>query len=1593
MLAACVRVLFRSLSRFVPTGILLPSALVDGVRITVHGGFLVNPHRDSTVRHPNRDKITNSACLGIHRRITFCLSIAVWWLLSMPVEAAPIFKVGGDYHQTQQEAYEHCSATSVPAIDVGVGWPILYSCNVVYSQPGYYFEGYYPTKKIEYSPGFFDVELDTTSHNFPNPPCPSGQVYGPDPALYTNGWRQPGICKAPESSADTEKTKGQSENCVGNPCDPATGNKFQREEDYRSGDSRLLFSRSYNSQGQKDLGLGMGWTHNFLGAIEVDWGGIGQPACIVGLMSSPPRSVVVRRPDGKGLKYFCEVPIAGPCTNCTLPNGGVGQAYKLKLYPNNLGEYSEVTGVTGTVPPGLTIDFDRYVTGDSKRPHNLVLRGTPTKAGIYQFSYKFENKTVWEPIEYIPGYGNYITQKIEITDTNGTYGVSLCSHDVDNKLKLSQETCGFVLTLPDGGRENYRLSGQLLSTIDKNANTTNYGYQTDGKLGSVDDPFGRALTFGYDASGRLSAVFDAAGQSTSYSYDANNNLLKVTYLPFGKAKIYHYENLSFPHHLTGISYYDGVFTVRRFSTYAYDAQGRVVTSKHETPRTLLDKLLNRPALSLEEVNLTYNSATTTTVTKLSGTQDVMTFQTNAGVKNLVSKVTQNDGGKSLVQAFDANNNLICRKDEEGRVTTYTYNTSNQRIGMMEGQSGDCVNPASTAATRLTTYQYLAPDLDFVTVVESPSVYAGAKKRIEIIYDNNHNPKTITRGGHTPAGNKIVRTVTLGYNSFGQVTSIDGPRTDVSDVETFTYYECTAGGACGQLKSATDALGHTTTFDSYTPDGRLSQMTDPNGLKTTYTYFRGRLASLTVTPPGGTSRITQNTYDDVLNLTNTVFPDGRMLNYTYVFVQYLRSVTDNLFNRLEYTYDRKGNLTTQYTRDPTGALARSIQTGFDIRNHVSSIDRGGSVTKLVHDATGNLVSRTDPNQSASLTPLPTTYQYDALNRLFATQDPPGGVIQYTYDVNGKLRVVQAPNSATTDYTVDDLGNVLSETSPDRGVVNHTFDATGNMLTATDARGITASYTYDDLNRLLKVDYPGTDEDVTYTYDLGTGCTYGLGRLCQVTEGQSSTAYGYDAFGNIVTQTRTEGATTYTTSYAYDAGNRIVSLTYPDGRSMNYTRDAIGRISTVSTTVNGSSVTLTSNRGYRADGLLTAQTLGNTLTETRTYDLQGRLTNQVLGTLDSRTYTYDANGNPTVTAFGNFSYDVLDRLIQETLATSSQSFTYDPNGNRTADGSGTYGYISASNRLNSAPSGSFTLDASGNTTTDQGGTRSFIYNNAGRLSQATTPVGTTSYTYNTQGQRTLKTVNGLTTVYHYDLEGNLLMETDTDGRLIRGYVYADRVPIAQIDKDPQTGNETLLYLHIDHLATPRLATDISSTVVWRWEGNAFGNIPPNEDADNNGILTRINLRFPGQYYDQESGLHYNWNRYYDPRTGRYITSDPIGLLGGLNPYAYAANNPLYWIDPLGLYNGWAGPAAKVLQVTGGAIFVGGVASGNGKVMGIGLGITAIGGALEIYDTYETGKSIQETIDKAYRDRDKIQNDIDKMQDLINKEQKRGQEPICR
>jgi len=1055
----------------------------------------------------------------------------------------------------------------------------------------------------------------------------------------------------------------------------------------------------------------------------------------------------------------------------------------------------------------------------------------------------------------------------------------LSEPDIDGT--LSKTPSGWTYSTRDGVTESFDLSGRLTAISDRNGLTLTLSYEDAGKV-RVTDTFGRSMVFDRNT------VTDPAGRSIRYSYDAGGNLTRVDY-PNGTAKLYHYEDSRFPAHLTGISHVEATGTTNRFATFTYYASGTAASTEH--------------AGGFGRFTLSYDNPMLTTVTDAFGSREQMKFIVRSGAKLLSARYYLNATG-TLNRQYDTLGRVTCRGDRDGRATKYTY-TGRQLASTTEGLSGgsSCSTDYYTAS-RTTTYQYLSASLDLPTVIESPSVFSGNMARITIDYTGNL-PTNITQSGYTPAGTAVSHSLALGYNANGQVTSIDGPRTDVNDVTALTYNECTTGGACGQLRSITNALVQTTTFDNYNAAGQLLEMTDANELKTSYAYdARGRVSFITQVPASGNQRSSEYRYTAAGDVAFVALPDGRTLTYEYNAARLLMAVTDNLGNRITYGYDLKGNRTQTNTYDSTGTLTRAIDVAYEVRNNVSQINQGGSITKFVTDAVGNVTTEYDPNTTAVNGYSATYNSYDRLSRLLKSMNKVYGYTYYSYDINSNLKQVKTPNNATTTYAYDDLGYLLSETSPDRGTVAYNHDAAGNVTSMNDARGITVGYTYDALNRLTRVDYPGTDEDVTYTYDSGTGCS--AGRLCRVQDAAGVSGYAYDGYGNIVSHARVELGVTYTTRYTYDAGNRITSLTYPNGRAVNITRDGRGNILASSMTLHGVTTPLVSGGVFRPDGLPTSRSFGNNLTDIRIYDTQGQLREQYLGSADTRLYAFDANGNLTglqsLPQVGAYQYDALDRLKKEdrtTQATTTTNWTYDANGNRKTQNTGSYAYLANSNRLTTAPGGAISLDAAGNTLYD--GTRSYTYNNAGQLSQ----VGSAGYSYNAQRQRSRKIAGSQATVYHYDLMGNLIAETDADGNLIRDYVWADTVPIAQIE-----AGEKIAYVHTDHLNTPRLATNAQGQVVWRWDGTAFGESYPNEDVDGNSLKTTINLRFPGQYYDAESGLHYNWNRYYDPKVGRYVTSDPIGLKGGLNTYAYVGNSPLRYIDPLGLYwyrQPWQTPGA--------------------------------------------------------------------------------------
>jgi RHS repeat-associated protein len=414
-------------------------------------------------------------------------------------------------------------------------------------------------------------------------------------------------------------------------------------------------------------------------------------------------------------------------------------------------------------------------------------------------------------------------------------------------------------------------------------------------------------------------------------------------------------------------------------------------------------------------------------------------------------------------------------------------------------------------------------------------------------------------------------------------------------------------------------------------------------------------------------------------------------------------------------------------------------------------------------------------------------------------------------------------------------------------------------------------------------------------------------------------------------QTEGAVTLNISNSYMASGLLEQTTTPSGQTIDYVwhNDRLEAID-----INGQP--LISQIVYESDGQIGAWTWSNGTTSERVYDLAGRPVAISLG-FDThsqwptqRTYSYDAASR--ITGITDdidheldqiFGYDGLDRLItsQKGAATLSTSdYTYDLSGNRISKILNnslieTHSIDFGSNRLQQkigVQTVNYSYDPAGNLLSD--GTTNYSYNAQGRRISATATNLNATYSYNPLGQRVSKTVNGTTTRFVYDQQGHLLGEYNATGQLIQEIVWLGDLPIAILK--PNAAESTLIdvfYIHSDHLVTPRKITRPSDNkAVWTWESEAFGNTLPNQNPDNLGSFV-FNLRFPGQYYDLETGLHYNVFRDYDPDNGRYIESDLIGLAGGINTYSYVGENPVNWIDPLGLDSCYA-VVGRIVCVTG-------------------------------------------------------------------------------
>jgi RHS repeat-associated protein len=899
--------------------------------------------------------------------------------------------------------------------------------------------------------------------------------------------------------------------------------------------------------------------------------------------------------------------------------------------------------------------------------------------------------------------------------------------------------------------ESYDALGRLQTIRFRSGRTLTLSYDARDHLIAVSSDVGRTLNFAYDTASRLATLTDPAGGVYRYTYDARGNLSAVRYpddTPQADSdnpvRAYLYEDPNFPHALTGIVDENNA----RFATWAYDAQGRAVLSEH--------------AGSADRVELSYNADGTTTVTDALGAARTYAFTTRHGVvkpTSISGDQCSRCGGQAQARTYDANGFLASKTDWNGHVTIYTYDDRGLQVSRIEA--------VGTPAERTVTTEW-HPEFRLPTLITEPA------KTTAFTYDTAGRLLTRTE---TDTATQASRTWIYTYTAQGLLASVDGPRTDVSDVTTFEY------DAQGNRLLSTDALGHVTAITAHDAHGRPLTLVDPNGVTITLSYdARGRLRSRS--NGGATSTFD---YDDVGNLIRLTWPNGAYLDYGYDAAHRLISVADNLGHRLEYTLDAQGHRTAENVYDRTSTLRRTQSWVYNqLGRLIEALGAQAQTTRYGYDGNGHPISITDPLNRT------TTQAFDALERLIRTTDPLHGETAYTYDRQDHLTSVTDPRGLTTTYGYDGLGHLIQQQSPDTGPTTYTYDTAGNRLTQTDARGVTITYTYDALNRLTRIQYPDSTLDVSYSYDQGL---YGVGRLTGQIDAGGDTTYGYDARGNLITVLKSIHGVLFMTRYAYDLADNLIQITYPSGRTVDYGREAAGRITSVTTTFEGLTQTVADNIRYLPFGPVESLTYGNGLIRRNTYDRDYRLTDAVTGSVHALSYLYDARGNITeITDLNDssrtqrFGYDALDRLVSAGGVYGDLGYRYDAVGNRLSRTLGlatdTYTYATLSHRLleiTGPQARRFAYDAAGNTT--RAASTTFTFDARNRLSQANVDGHTATYTYNAEGARVLKTLDGETTVFHYDLGGRLLAETDAAGTTLREYLYLDDRRLAMVARASQ------------------------------------------------------------------------------------------------------------------------------------------------------------------------------------------------------------------
>lgn len=764
-------------------------------------------------------------------------------------------------------------------------------------------------------------------------------------------------------------------------------------------------------------------------------------------------------------------------------------------------------------------------------------------------------------------------------------------------------------------------------------------------------------------------------------------------------------------------------------------------------------------------------------------------------------------------------------------------------------------------------------------------------------------------------------------TFNQLTSM------TDEIGRQTLYEIDpANGNVLSMTRVVGALGgadDVVTQMTYTPQGLLATVTDPNGHVTRYDYNAlGRL--ITVTEAVGTA-------------------DEGIRRYEYDAVGNLTALIDENGNRTAYQYDAMNRQTRMTRPDPDGAgplTAPITQMAYDLAgNLVAMVDEGNHTTAFAYDARNRLATRTDAlggvsrygydlagNLISRIDELgrETAYHFDDCNRLVAIIDPEGKITRFSYDADDNLISITDPNDNRTDFVYDARSRLIRTTDPLGKETTYEFNSAADLISRSDRNGRRTDYTYDDLARLVTETWVGGGNVIQYGYDQASNLvavadsfsslaiTYDARDRVKTVDNDGTPdvprvvlTYGYDPVGNFTSVADTiEGVAHGLNTHTYDALNRLVQVTQSGNdvaaKRVDLAYNALGQFAAITRYADLAGQQLVVNSLYTYDELnrLTNLTHANATATVSFFDLAYDAASQITRTTDvdgPTDYAYDPRGQLTGAAHAD-------------VANPDETYAYDDNGNRTASHAHGTGYQTGQgNRLLSDGTFNYAYDNEGNvirrTEIATNKVREFQWDHRNRLTavidkdSAGAIVQRVDYTYDALDRRISKAVqDGADTVLtHFVLERNtvLLDFVDSDGAAGPSTAALDRYylhgPVIDQVFAQDAGSGNVQWHLTDHLGSVRDLVDNSGTVVNHITYDSFGNVQTQTNA-----AAGSRYLFTGRELDAELNVYYYRARYYDAAIGRFLSEDPVGFVGGdANLYRYVGNNPVSQIDPLGLW----------------------------------------------------------------------------------------------